>query len=84
MATLSVSLYKENGCQPIPATVNTYMKKYTFRFRPYKRIPSFTWKYFIETTCVVKQTDGGPDVADLAVFFFSKSLNQLLNKIKSK
>ena len=76
MATSSVSLYKESGCQPIPATVNIYiyiyMKKYTFRFRPYKRIPSFTWKYFIETTCVVKQTDGGPDVADLAVFFFPK------------
>ena len=30
MATSSVSLYKESGCQPIPATVNTYMKKYTF------------------------------------------------------
>ena len=43
-----------------------------FRCRPYIRIPSFTWKYLTETTCVVKQTDGGPDVADLAVFFFQK------------
>ena len=84
MADSSVSLYKDRDCQPKPATVNIYIyEKIYFRFRPYKRIPSFTWKYFIETTCVVKQTDGGPDVADLAVFF-SKSLNQLLNKIKSK
>ena len=36
----------------------------------------------IETTCVVMQNDGGPYVADFAVFFF-KSLNQLLSKIKS-
>ena len=52
----------------------------SFRYRPYERIPSFTWKYLIETTCIIKQTDGGPYVADFTVF--SKSLSQLPSKIK--
>ena len=52
----------------------------SFQYRPYERIPSFTWKYLIETTCIVKQTDGGPYVADFTVF--SKSLSQLPSKIK--
>ena len=41
----------------------------SFRYRSYKRIPSFTWKYLIETTCIIKKADGGPYVADFTVFF---------------
>ena len=41
----------------------------SFRYRPYERIPSFTWKYLIETTCIIKKADGGPYVADFTVFF---------------
>ena len=38
----SVSLYEDEGNQPLPATVDTYMKKYTFdlgHIREFQALP---------------------------------------------
>ena len=64
-----VQLHIDENFEPKPPQQGKYMYEIvSFRYRPYERIPSFTWKYLIETTCIIKQTDGGPYVADFTVF----------------